>query len=226
MRLMSVLDLIFPKTCLGCGREGKYICEDCLSKVRLLKPACPYCEKASIDGFTHVKCRKKYGLDGLTAIWKYEGVTKKAILAVKFKYSTEVGKELSALYVGQLLKVGSLVKKGVLVPIPIYWHRENVRGFNQSEEIGKLVAREMGWGFVPDLLVKNKSTASQVELSVKERKENLQGVFSLSPNISISECPSIVLFDDVFTTGSTLKEAAKVLRHAGVEKVWGMTIAR
>jgi predicted amidophosphoribosyltransferase len=101
-----------------------------------------------------------------------------------------------------------------------------VRGFNQSEEIGKLVAREMGWGFVPDLLVKNKSTASQVELSVKERKENLQGVFSLSPNISISECPSIVLFDDVFTTGSTLKEAAKVLRHAGVEKVWGMTIAR
>lgn len=165
-------------------------------------------------------------MDGLTAIWKYEGVIKKAILAVKFKYSTEVGKELSALYVGQLLKVGSLVKKGILVPIPIYWHRENVRGFNQSEEIGKLVAREMGWGFVPDLLVKNKSTASQVELSVKERKENLQGVFSLSPNISISECPSIVLFDDVFTTGSTLKEAAKVLRHAGVEKVWGMTIAR
>ena len=221
---MSVLDLIFPKTCLGCGKEGKYICGDCLAKVRLLKPACPYCEKASIDGFTHVKCRKKYGLDGLTSIWKYEGVIKKAILALKFKYSTEVGKELSNIYINQLMMGTIPVKERMLVPIPIHWYRENFRGFNQSMEIGKPVAQEMGWKFVPNLLIKNKSTTSQVELSVKERKQNLRDVFSLDSRFQIPD--SVILFDDVFTTGSTLHEAAKVLKKAGVAKVWGLTIAR
>ena len=113
-----------------------------------------------------------------------------------------------------------------MVPIPLYWHRQNVRGFNQSEEIGKLMAQEMGWGFAPDLLIKKRSTKSQVELSVSQRKENLQGVFIVSsPNIQNTN-PNILLFDDVFTTGSTLKEVAKVLKRAGVEKVWGLTIAR
>lgn len=225
---MGLLDLVFPKTCLGCGKESKYVCDSCLTKVKVLKPACPYCEKASIDGFTHTKCRKKYGLDGLTSIWKYEGVIKKAILALKFKYSTEVGKELAAIFVQQLMTGSDLVKEEVLVPVPLYWLRENVRGFNQSEEIGKIIAKEMGWKFVPDLLIKNKSTTSQVELSVEDRKQNLHGVFSLNPihKSIILNLKSVILFDDVFTTGSTLHEAAKVLKHASVEKVWGITVAR
>jgi len=222
---MDLLNLIFPKTCLGCGKEGKYICENCLARVRSLKPACPYCEKASIDGFTHVKCRKKYGLDGLTSIWDYEGVIKKAILALKYKYSTEAGHELCSLFIHEL-KNSNLIKEETLVPIPIHWHRENVRGFNQSIEIGKIVASEMGWKFVPDLLVKEKSTASQAALSVEERKKNLRGAFSLNPSYTLNPNSSVLVFDDVFTTGSTLKEAAKVLKHAGVKKVWGLTVAR
>ena len=224
---MGILDLIFPKVCLSCGKEGNYICENCLTKVKLLKLVCPYCEKASIDGFTHAKCKKKYGLDGLTSIWDYEGVIKKAILALKYKYATEVGKELSNLYIQELLTRSVLVKDGTLVPIPLYWHRENVRGFNQSAEIGKLIAQKLGWKFIPDLLIKNKSTTPQAGLSVEERKQNLKGVFSLNPSFSLLDFPSsVVLFDDVFTTGSTLKEAAKVLKRHGVGKVWGMTIAR
>ena len=226
---MSILDFVFPKTCLECKKEGKYVCLDCVAKVPVLKSVCPYCEKPSIDGLTHVKCQRKYGLDGLTSIWDYEGVIRKAILALKFKYSTEVGKELANLY-AQYLVTGSdpvnRAKNMTLIPIPLHWHRENVRGFNQSEEIGKLVAKEMGWGFVPDLLIKKKSTTSQVQLSVEKRKENLQGVFAVNPNYVLSTVHSVLLFDDVFTTGSTLKEAAKVLKHAGVEKVWGLTIAR
>lgn len=227
---MNVLDLIFPKSCLSCGKGGGYICSDCVTKVRLLSPACPYCEKASIDGFTHTKCKKKYGLDGLCSVWDYEGVIRKAILTLKYKYSTEVGKELANLFVKRLMTGGtpvSQIKDMVLVPIPLHWHRENVRGFNQSEEIGKLVAREMGWGFNADLLVKKKSTISQAQLSVEMRKQNLKGVFSLNPNHTLNALPStLILFDDVFTTGSTLKESAKVLKRAGAEKVWGMTIAR
>lgn len=227
---MGILDLIFPKSCLTCGKGGSYICTDCVLKVRLLKPACPYCEKASIDGFTHTKCKKKFGLDGLISIWDYECVIRKAVMALKYKYSTEVGKELANIFANYLRSqytIYNILNTSTLVPIPLHWHRENVRGFNQSEEIGKLVAKEMGWRFNPDLLVKKKPTISQAQLSVEARKQNLRGVFCLNSNYTLDALPStLILFDDVFTTGSTLKECGKVLKHAGVEKVWGMTIAR
>ena len=226
---MGILDLIFPKSCLTCGKVGSYICSDCVSKVRLLKPACPYCEKSSIDGFTHTKCKKKFGLDGLISIWDYERVIRKSILALKYKYSTEVGKELANIFVNYLRSqyaIYNILNTSTLVPIPLHWHRDNVRGFNQSIEIGKVVAGSLGIKFTPDLLIKKKSTDPQATLSVDARKRNLQGVFSVSPNIPISLYPSILLFDDVFTTGSTLKECAKVLKRGGVQNVWGMTIAR
>lgn len=219
---MGILDLVFPKSCLECGKSGLYICGFCSNKVRRLKPACPYCEKASIDGFTHTKCKKKYGLDGLTSIWDYEGVIRKAILSLKYKYATEVGKELSARFINELAGLDTKMQ-GVLIPIPIYWHRENMRGFNQSGEIGKLAAKEMEWGFEPGILIKRRPTMPQASLTVLERKQNLRGVFdALASNLP----ESIILFDDVFTTGSTLKEAAKVLKRAGAVKVWGLTIAR
>ena len=224
------LDLLFPKTCLGCGRSGNYICPDCVVKVRLAQPICAYCERASIDGFTHVRCQKKLGLDGLISIWEYEGVIRKAILALKYKYATEIASLLNGLIVERLKNPDSryiLSDSICLIPIPLHWHRQNVRGFNQSAEVGKSISEAMNWKFLPDLLIKKQSTTSQTELSGDARRQNLHGVFSVNPNFSFLAFPSsIIVFDDVFTTGSTLREAAKVLKRVGVEKVWGLTIAR
>ncbi len=222
---MGLMDLVFPKTCLGCGKGGAYICSDCLAKVRLAKPICPYCEKASIDGITHSKCRRRFGLDGLISIWEYEGVIRKAILALKYKYATETVTELQSYTVTELSRK-LLPSAYYLVPVPLYWYRQNTRGFNQSVEVGKFVAAKMGWKFISDFLIRKKSTTPQVQLKGDARRQNLKGVFSLNPNCLVPSAYSLVLFDDVFTTGSTLKEAAKVLKRAGVEKVWGITIAR
>lgn len=222
---MGLIDLIFPKTCLECHKEGSYFCQSCLANVRLAKPVCPICEKASIDGLTHVKCIKKFGLDGLTSIWEYEGVIRKAILALKYKYAFEVGRELCGKFAEYMHNSSFLIpNSSVLVPIPIYWHRENVRGFNQSNEVGRAIAAEFGWNFEPNLLIRTKPTIPQVELSGEARRKNLKGVFSLDSRFCIPD--SVLLFDDVFTTGSTLKEACKVLKRGGVKKVWGLTIAR
>jgi len=151
---MGLLDLIFPKTCLDCGREGGYICSDCVAKVRLAQPMCPYCERASIDGVTHIKCQQKYGLDGLISIWEYEGVIRKAILALKYKYATDVAGELTGYLVDWLINNKELIPSNYfLTPIPLHWHRQNVRGFNQSIEVGKSVAEAMNWKFMPDLLI-------------------------------------------------------------------------
>lgn len=144
-------------------------------------------------------------------------------MSLKYKYATEIGRELSNHLVKSLQ---SMVLPGVvyLTPIPIHWYRQNTRGFNQSLEVGKIVAGLMNWKLIPDLLVKNMSTIPQAELSGKKRRKNLKGVFSLNPEVAIPD--SVFVFDDVFTTGSTMLEAGKVLKRAGVRKVWGLTIAR
>lgn len=201
---MDLISLIFPKKCLECGKSGRYICEDCLTKV----PPGGWIGKE------------------VYSVWKYEGVIKKAIIALKYKYVTEVVEELTS-YLVTSLKTRRLVPNvSCLIPVPLHWHRQNFRGFNQSEEVGKRLAREMGWKFIPNLLVRKKATVPQVQLKGSARRQNLKGIFAISPSVLISQYPNIVLFDDVATTGSTLSEAMKVLRNAGAQKVWGLTIAR
>jgi competence protein ComFC len=224
---MGILDIIFPKTCLGCGREGQYICSQCASVCRLSKQFCPYCYKPSIDGVTHAKCHRKTGLDGLTSVWKYEGIIKKALLALKYKYATEVGRELTSHLIDSFHNGGNLLPEASLMsPVPLYWYRKNNRGFNQSEFVGKSVADALDVKFIPDFLIRKSPTIPQVQLKGKERRQNLRGVFAINPHYNLPTSPyPLILFDDVFTTGSTLKECAKAAKRAGVSKVWGLTIA-
>jgi predicted amidophosphoribosyltransferase len=114
----------------------------------------------------------------------------------------------------------------MLVPIPLHWHKEHVRGFNQSIEVGKVVASGLNWKFVPDLLIKKEATISQAELGGDARRQNLKNVFVVNPNHTLNSKYSVLIFDDVVTTGSTLVEACRVLKKAGVQIVWGLTIAR
>ena len=186
---MGILDLVFPKTCLECKKEGKYICEDCLKKV----PPGGWVTKHTFS------------------LFRYKGVIRKAIIALKYKYSIEIAKELAKICIGRLY-ANRFLLKATLVPIPLHWYHQNFRGFNQSAEIGKIIAGKMGWKFIPDLLVKRKPTTSQVELK--------------GPAYIPNTTPNILVFDDVLTTGSTLKEATDVLYAAGAKKVLGLTIVR
>ncbi len=222
---LRIVDFFFPVSCLGCGQHGKYLCGRCLGDVKLSKPFCPYCFKPSIDGLTHFKCRKEHGLDGVRAVWKHEGVVRKAILSFKYKYATQVGNELLGEFVRELELIKSSLTQGfVLVPIPLYWYKENVRGFNQSFEIAKNISQKLGWQLNSNILSRKRFVRPQVELGRQERKNNLRNAFVV--NVSESKVPDcIILVDDVFTTGSTLKEAARVLKTAGVKKVWGLTVA-
>jgi len=229
---MGILDLLFVKTCLTCGKEGKYICEKCVDKVGSPRPICPECLGSETEGKTHSGCLNPQGLDGLTSIWNYEGVIRKAVLALKYKYADEIAKELGEHATRKLLLKNYFSANQTLIPIPLYWLRENQRGFNQTEVIGKIIARNMGWKIEQNLLVRTKLKSPQTELNRKERISNIQGVFSASSNFSrdgrlnFSKYPNVIIFDDVWTTGSTLKEAAKILKQVGAEKVWGITLAR
>lgn len=201
---MAILDLIFPKKCLECKASGKYICSDCLKKVK----------------------KNGWNSDWVYSVWKYQGVMRKAILALKYKYSTEIAEEI-ATHVTRVLKRENIdLENACLIPIPLHWYRKNVRGFNQSEEVGKLIAQKMKWKFIPHLLIRTKSTTPQAQLTGSARRENLHGVFALSPSHTLNTIPNILLFDDVLTTGSTLLEASKVLRAGGAKRILCLTIAK
>lgn len=225
---MDLIDLIFPRKCFGCGREGAYICPKCLSNARLVRPICPTCGKPSVDGMTHANCVRPLGLDGLVAFWKYDGAIRKSILSLKYQFAFDIVQELGQhLLMALQADFNPLPKQALLVPIPIYKDRENWRGFNQAKEIGKILADALGWELTPDLLTKMVRTQPQTELARKERLKNLRGVFSLNPHYPLPiNHQSLILFDDVWTTGSTLKEATKSLKRRGFNEVWGLTLAR
>ena len=227
---MSFFDILFPKKCLECGRPGSYICASCIGKLLTLKQICIECGRPAIDGMTHVSCRRALGLDGLIFIWPYGGVIRKAILTLKYKYAKEIAEELAGYSVFFLQKRKVVLPpKSNLIPIPLYWYRKNWRGFNQTEEIGKLISQGMGWGFEPELLIRKRLKTPQAKLKREERSKNIRGVFTLNPEYKLTNQlinQSYIIFDDVLTTGSTLKEACKVLKRKGVKRVWGLTIAR
>ncbi|TSC90265.1 MAG: amidophosphoribosyltransferase [Microgenomates group bacterium Gr01-1014_5] len=233
MGIVSLLDFLFPKKCAGCGKFGTYFCVSCIQSSKLYFPqSCPRCERSSVDGAIHVQCGKRFSPDGLTSIWAYEKAPRELILKLKYKYVTDVGLSLAVPASGTLKNIKrstpaspKWTDKLVLVPIPLHWTRNNWRGFNHVEEVGKILAQLMGWQMT-NLLVRSKMAKQQVGLKGKERKENVQNVFTLISNSPISNLSTIVLFDDVWTTGATMLEAVKVLKKVGFKRVWCLTLAR
>ncbi len=207
---MGLLDLIFPKKCLECGKSGSYLCVNCLQKVSQIG--------ASGKHF---------------AAFKYEGVVRKAIIALKYKFVFDIAEELASLFAERIKNSKLTINNTVLIPVPLHKRRENWRGFNQSEILGRLVAQKLGWGFAPKVVIRLENTIPQAHLGRQERLRNLRGKFAVNESALrsiLSEVeglnPTFVIFDDVWTTGSTIKEIESVLTKNGIKDVWGMTVAR
>jgi len=232
---MSLLDLVFPKHCVSCGRAGNYFCPKCLTTIKRVRQICPVCERPTPFGQTHKFCRTRNSLDGLISLFAYEGIVRGAIHKLKYKLVTDLESEFWEIIKSDLEKRGEEMlvlkrfvseEKPVIIPIPLYWYKEHSRGFNQSSLFGKRLASCFSLSFSDKILVRARSVPSQTKLTQGERMENVKGIFRISPNILISQYHNILLVDDVWTTGATMKEATKTLKIAGVKTVWGLTVAR
>lgn len=219
---MGILDLIFPKRCVSCGKWGKYFCNICFRKLHYIEfQICPYCGKRAIDGMTHYKCRKVYGLDGLYAPLYFRGAIKKAIHLIKFDHVSDLISSLITVAFPYFPKY--LAGFDLLIPVPLHRKREKERGYNQS----RLIAKNIGERFripVVNLLIRGKYTQAQANLKLVDRRENIKNVFEFSSRLDISG-KSIILVDDVATSRLTLIECAKVLKRNGAVTVWGLVIA-
>lgn len=227
---MSLLDWIWPKFCVGCGCRSCYLCANCLLLLGQKDLICPICWKLSLGGQTHPLCFRPWGLDGLWSFGAYQGALKKLIQKLKFRWvkgiAIELVDQLIIYWVWYLPLLIEQIKldpgSWVIVPVPLHPKRLSQRGFNQSALIGQLLSSRLGLSY-RELLIKIKDTQSQVEFNAQKRRNNPKGAFTARNLIMPA---NVILIDDVWTTGSTLKECCKVLKQAGVKKVWALTIAR
>lgn len=225
-----VLDLLFPKRCVYCKRFGAFFCQNCIQKLQKVGEICPVCERPSFIGETHKFCVTKYSLNGLTSVFCYKEPLKQAIHRFKYPpYLEKLADIFAGLMVNELKNNKGftlfLENKPVLVPVPLYWFRKRIRGYNQTELLVKALSLKLnvGWN---NVLVRNKATKPQSELTYKKRKENVAHIFSINPNYKNNIPANIILVDDIWTTGSTLKSACNILKRNTVKSVWALTLAR
>lgn len=230
---MSILDFFFPKKCVGCKKAGSYFCDNCVQQIKQSDLVCPMCEKPSIGGITHPICRRHFGLDGLWFLGVYEDPLRAAIKKLKYRYIKGFGPRLNEIILEYWVKNPPLfldqIKKDrgedwVIIPIPLHWQRKNWRGFNQAEIIGQDLSKRLGLSFF-EALIRTKNTTPQAHLKSAERHKNIRGAFTLNPKFETVNS-NVILVDDVWTTGSTLRECCYVLKKGGAKKVWALTIAR
>ena len=235
--MINFLDLIFPKRCVQCKKSGDYLCSDCFAFLSFdTKNLCLVCQRPVPDNFTHKICLKRYAIDGCFSAVPYNKTVKKLIYNFKYKpYLSDLKKFLSDLMFESLSQNESFNKilkssdSWVLIPISLHSSRFRKRGYNHSEilayELGKKLKIQ-----VQTPLKRIKDTKSQYGLKLPQRKKNIKGAFGINSSFIINHSSlktlSAFLVDDIVTTGSTLLEAANILKRNGANKVYGLTLAR
>lgn len=222
-----ILDLLFPKFCVGCDKEGTWLCDKCRAKIILVKkPTCPNCLTLTKKGQFCPRCQKDTHLTGLiVAAYYKEGPLKEAIHTYKYDGVFDLSHDLGKILV-EVLKKQKLSKKLVIVPVPLHHKRQAKRGFNQAELLAKYICANFDWEMNKKLVRFRQTQKTQAELSGQARRKNVRNIFCWQGKTELRN-KSIILVDDVYTTGATLDECAKVLKEkANVKQIWGLVLAK
>jgi len=229
-----ILDIIFPIECLGCGKNDTWLCHDCILTIPInTQLSCPLCHTKN-NGHACPGCKDKVFLDKLLITTSYENkLVQNAIHVLKYNYIEAIGNHLGDIMANHLIKIDKKYSLGILenqqntflVPVPLHKKRVSERGFNQSEILASHLKKKFQFNYQPYLLKRKKYTLPQVTLKANQRRNNVKNMFALTKSLNLKE-KNVIIIDDVATTLATLGECAKVLKQAGVRKVWGFVIAR
>jgi len=227
-----VLNLFFPKKCLGCGTADVYLCSNCFNRIEIaLNNTCFFCGKIIWQGKICVDCQKENYLDRIISATNYKNpLARDLIKNFKYHYVKELSQSLTQLIIKSLTLCGILdfPHSVVVLPIPLYKIRHRTRGFNQAELLAKQIADYFNLPLETNILKRIISGIPQANIKDnKKRKENIKGVFEIHlSSLKRLRGQNIILIDDVLTTGATLIEATKVLKNNGADEVWALAVAR
>ncbi|GFI02102.1 MAG: ComF family protein [Lachnospiraceae bacterium] len=224
-----VLDLLFPKRCVVCdeiaGQEGKAVCRRCRDKILYVQePFClkcgkqlqheeqEYCEDCKKNRHLYIQGSALYDYGSMAdSIFRFK-------YAGRMEYADFYGRELYERKAGWL----SMVQPDALVPVPIHAARKRKRGYNQAELVARHLSSLCGVPVNNSLIYRPKQTAPLKDLSHSERQNNLKRAFKIRQNdVKLS---TIVIIDDIYTTGSTIDAMSEVLHQAGISDVYFMTL--
>lgn len=229
------LDMLFPQeTCCICRKPGKYCsrqpwCEECLGRMIELQCSGATCEKCGKylqpgSGLC-ADCRQNPPeFEIARAVGPYEEQYRIATKVLKFMGKKYLAPQMGAMMASKIRSEPKFGKLDLIVPVPISANSMQVRGFNQTELLAKQIGKELGIKVEYGAIVRVKDTPNQTELSREEREKNLLSAFAVKPDIDLAG-KSVLLVDDVYTTGSTGRECTRMLLAAGAKRVCIITWA-
>ncbi|NHZ69831.1 MAG: ComF family protein [Thermotogales bacterium] len=217
---------LFPSTCRLClaptGLNGE-LCAECETELPWLPHTCSGCAiplpRETLATFCSHCQKTPSALDNCEALFGYLNPVAQWIQQLKFRQDLTAARLLGELLAQQIPAHNNPV---TLLPVPLHRARLRTRGYNQSLEIARPLARK-GYTLQPDVCRKPKATAAQSDLPARERRHNVRGAFSVTRPL---QGEHFLLVDDVLTTGATLNELARTLKKAGAERVEAWVIAR
>jgi ComF family protein len=220
-----VLDWLFRPQCAACGAGTAPLCEACALSLVELGPACPRC--AQPTGDHSVVCRRcaraPLPLDRIVAPWRFGGQLAAAIRRLKFAGATHVARALAPLW--SPLVAAAAAGDALVAPVPLHWRRRLWRGYDHA---WLLAAYACAHARIPPprpVLRRVRGAPPQSGLPAARRWDNVRGAFVVRDAACVAR-RTIILVDDVVTTGATLSAAAVALRAAGAHSVVGIALAR
>ena len=223
----GLLDLVYPRTCSACGRSlaerpGPF-CDACRAALTGdPHSVCPRCA-ATVGPFTLLdggcsRCRSEvYHFERAFRLGPYDGLLRELILRLKHESGEALAEHLSDLWAQQSADQLRAVGAGAIVPVPLHWWRHWQRGYNQSETLARALAAHVRLPCRPGWLRRIRRTPPQTQQTAAGRRANVRGAFRATPRALRGQ--TVLLVDDVLTTGSTCSEAARALRTAGAARV-------
>ena len=211
--LNNILELIYPNVCGICGKICKEsLCKRCAIEIK----------KYEIN---LVNKNKKMYFNESMHIFKYNEMIRQRLIEYKFQDKSYMYKTFAKIILKNKKVCGFLEKYDIIIPVPIHKKRRLKRGYNQTELIAKEICKNISLELKTDVLIKQKNIKAQSELNKNERKQNIKNAFEIK-NINEIIDKKILLFDDIYTTGSTVNECSKILKKAGAKQIGVVTIAK
>lgn len=226
----AAIELLFPRRCPVCNEivvpRGNLICPSCYKKLSFVKsPNCKKCGKevwSDAQEYCFDCTRHKRSFEYGAALVNYNEAAKNSMVKIKYKNK----REYLDFYAQEMIKKMAYkiqwMKADLLVPVPVHPGRRRQRGFNQAQVLAEKLGQALGIPVCLDTLQRSKRTAPQKDLTPAQRLKNLEKAFTVGKIPEGAE--SVILVDDIYTTGSTVEACTRVLKRSGVKRVYFLTI--
>lgn len=209
--MLALLDLLFPPSCVHCGRGGHWLCPQCIAAIAPAPPTLRVAES----------------LAGLWVAGDYEDPLRLAIHQFKYEGKRRLAEPLGRVLVEAFRRQSREYSlPDAVLPVPLHPRRQAERGYNQSALLARVFCRLEGLKLVEDALRRSRDTPQQARMNAAQRRANVAGAFTCPAKHPAMYQRRVLLIDDVCTTGSTLGACAETLLAAGAREVWALVLAR